>query len=410
LNKLIVTRWREHICTALADNRTILQINLEPEDSGTLLDNIYVGKVQNIKKNINSAFVDIGGGVTGYYSMTDNPIPIFAGVSPSGGISYDPSRPASKLKAGDEIIVQVAKDAVKTKSLVLTSRLTLTGKLAVVTLGKPGVGFSSKIHSSAWKAEIRPYLQEETENKFSLIARTNAKDASLEELLEEVRRLKEQLISILSRASSRKCYSLLYQGPSAFLTGIRNAYADQLEEIVTDDEQLFSQIREFLQQHQPEDEKKLRFYQDNLLSLTKLYSLEKIMEECLGKRVWLKSGGYLVIEPTEALVVIDVNTGKYSEKKTVQETILKINLEAAEEIARQLRLRNLSGIILVDFIDMEEDKHKQLLLEHLEKVVRNDPIKTNVVDITRLNLVELTRKKIQRPLYEQLAGIAIKEN
>lgn len=117
-----------------------------------------------------------------------------------------------------------------------------------------------------------------------------------------------------------------------------------------------------------------------------------------------------MIEPTEALVVIDVNTGKYSEKKTVQETILKINLEAAEEIARQLRLRNLSGIILVDFIDMEEDKHKQLLLEHLEKVVRNDPIKTNVVDITRLNLVELTRKKIQRPLYEQLAGIAIKEN
>ncbi len=133
--------------------------------------------------------------------------------------------------------------------------------------------------------------------------------------------------------------------------------------------------------------------------------MEKVLEECLSKRVWLKSGGYLVIEPTEALVVIDVNTGKYSEKKTMKETILKINLEAAEEIGRQLRLRNLSGIILVDFIDMEEEEHKKLLLDRLEKVVGKDPIKTLVVDITRLNLVELTRKKIQRPLYEQLAGM-----
>lgn len=394
MNKLLITRWKEHICTALADERKILQINVEPEKTETRLNNIYIGKVQNIKKNINSAFVDIGGGITGYYSITDNPESRFAGKNPG-----------RNLRIGDEIIVQVAKDAVKTKSLVLTSRITLTGKYAVLTLGKPGVGFSSKIHASGWKAEIRPYLQQETEDDFSIIIRTNGKDASLSELLEEIRQLKGQIKDILAKASCRSCYSLLYRGPEAFLTGIRNAYADQLKEIVTDDAGLFSQIDEFLRQCQPEDAGKLRFYQDELLPLSKLYQLEKIMEECLAKRVWLKSGGYLVIEPTEALVVIDVNTGKYSEKKTVKETILKINLEAAEEIGRQLRLRNLSGIILVDFIDMEEEEHKSRLLTHLEEVVRNDPIKTNVVDITRLNLVELTRKKIQRPLYEQLAGI-----
>ncbi len=393
LNKLIITRWKEHICTALAEEHHIVQIRVEPEEEKTRLNNIYIGKVQNIKKNINSAFVDIGG-ITGYYSITDNPYPLFADRNVN-----------RTLRAGDEIIVQVAKDAVKTKSLVLTSRLTLTGKLVVLTLGKPGIGFSGKIHASEWKAEMRPYLQEETEEYFFIIVRTNGKDASLSELLEEIRRLKKQMKEILAKASSRNCFSLLYQSPETFLTGIQNAYADELKEIVTDDAGLFSRIEEFLRLHQPEDAKKLRFYQDELLPLNKLYSVEKVLEECLSKRVWLKSGGYLVIEPTEALVVIDVNTGKYSEKKTMKETILKINLEAAEEIGRQLRLRNLSGIILVDFIDMEEEEHKKLLLDHLEKVVGKDPIKTLVVDITRLNLVELTRKKIQRPLYEQLAGM-----
>lgn len=394
MNKLLITRWKERICTALADEKKILQISVEPEEPETRLNNIYIGKVQNIKKNINSAFVDIGGGITGYYSITDNPQPLFAGGNLGRG-----------LHPGDELIVQVAKDAVKTKSMVLTSKISLTGKYAVLTLGNPGVGFSSKIHAAGWKAEIRPYLQRETEEKYSVIVRTNGKDASLSELLEEVGRLKEQMQEILAKASSRTCYSLLHKAPETFLTGIRNAYAEQLEEIVTDDAGLFSQIEEFLHQYQPEDTQKLRFYQDELLPLSKLYRLEKIMEECLSKRVWLKSGGYLVIEPTEALVVIDVNTGKYSEKKTVKETMLKINLEAAEEIGRQLRLRNLSGIILVDFIDMEEEEHRNRLLAHLEEVVRHDPIKTNVVDITRLNLVELTRKKIQRPLHEQLAGI-----
>lgn len=394
MNKLIITWWKEHICTALAQEQKILQIHIEPEKEKTRLNNVYIGKVQNIKKNINSAFVDIGGGVTGYYSITDNPEPLFASGLPRRG-----------LRPGDEIIVQVAKDAVKSKSLVLTSRITLTGKLVVLTLSKPGVGFSGKIHAPEWKSKIRPFLQEETEDRFFIIVRTNGKDASLSELVEEIRCLKKKLKEILSRASSRLCYSLLYQSPEAFLTGIQNAYADELKEIVTDDAGLFAKIEEFLHQRQPEDVKKLRFYQDELLPLGKLYALDKILEECLAKRVWLKSGGYLVIEPTEALVVIDVNTGKYSEKKTMKETILKINLEAAEEIARQLRLRNLSGIILVDFIDMEEEEHKKILLDHLEKVVSVDPIKTNVVDITRLNLVELTRKKIQRPLYEQLAGM-----
>ena len=138
------------------------------------------------------------------------------------------------------------------------------------------------------------------------------------------------------------------------------------------------------------------------MPLSKLYSLDTALERALSKRVWLKSGGYLVIEPTEAMVVIDVNTGKYTGKKSQEETIVKINLEAADEIGRQLRLRNLSGIILIDFIDMEKELHKKQVMEALQRAVSKDPVKTVVVEMTRLNLVEVTRKKVRKPLYEQI--------
>ena len=144
------------------------------------------------------------------------------------------------------------------------------------------------------------------------------------------------------------------------------------------------------------------FYQDEMVSLFHLYRLQRILDESLHKQVWLKSGGYLVIEPTEALTVIDVNTGKYSGKKNLRETLLKINLEAAKEVARQLRLRNLTGIIIVDFIDMKEEEDQKQLMQALRSYAASDTVKTTVVDMTALNLVEITRKKGKRPLYEQL--------
>ncbi|MDO5416422.1 MAG: ribonuclease E/G [Lachnospiraceae bacterium] len=394
MSKLIVTRMEGAVCTALSDDRKILQISLEPQEEGTLLNSIYIGRVQNVRKNINAAFVDIGNGMTGYYSLTDNHRHLYAD-----------NKEHKELHIGDEIIVQIEKEAVKTKAPVLTGRITFTGKYTVLTAGKQGVGFSNKITDRGWKAAMKPVLQEAVGNEQALIVRTNGKDASQEELLAEIRHLKELYVNLLKTASYRSCYSLLYQAPAGFLSGIRDAYADQLQEIVTDDEALYSQMQHFLEQEQPEDRGKLRLYQDELLSLTKLYSLERAVELALSKHVWLKSGGYLVIEPTEALVVIDVNTGKYSGKKTMAETILKINLEAAEEIGRQLRLRNLSGIIIVDFIDMKAEEDRRRLLEHLDAVVRRDPVKTTVVEITRLNLVELTRKKIHRPLHEQMAAL-----
>lgn len=317
------------------------------------------------------------------------------------------------LKQGDEIIVQVIRDAVKTKDPVLSSNLNFTGKYSVVTLGKTQIGFSAKITDPVWKEEVKEYLlalKEETgRNGFGVIVRTNAKETTKEVIGEEVLALKQRMDELLAKAENRTCFTLLEGAEPSFILSLRDTYAASLQSVITDDKICYEEMRRYLDKNQKADLEKLQFYQDPLLPLIKLYKLEAALEEALERRVWLKSGGYLVIEPTEALTVVDVNTGKYSGKKNAEDTILKINLEAAAETARQLCLRNLSGIIIVDFIDMAREEHKQQLLTALEGELKKDPVKTVLVDMTKLGLVEITRKKVRKPLHE-VYGRGVKPN
>ena len=409
LNKLLITRWGNQILTALTENGKCRSLNLEPAEKTGILGNIYIGKVKNIVKNINSAFIDLGNGLTGYYSLTDNKTHLFTDAAAK---TQDSHRP---LRQGDAILVQVDRDAVKTKDPVLTSNLNFTGKYLVLTQGKKQIGFSGKIRDKAWKQHMQNLLEKETAGSFGLsfglIVRTNAREAGEEEILQELELLARRRQTLLASASHRTCYSLLASSEPSYIRSIRDAYTSELEAVVTDDKDCYEAVRQYLEENQPEDLEKLSFYEDPMLSLSKLYSLETALEQALGKHVWLKSGGYLVIEPTEALTVIDVNTGKYAGKKTQAETIFKINQEAAAETARQLRLRNLSGIIVVDFIDMETEEERLRLMSLLERELLKDPVKTVLVDMTRLGLVEITRKKVKRPLAEQVraAGYPIKE-
>lgn len=373
---------------------SIVSLNLEPEEERSILGNIYIGKVKNIVGNIGAAFVEIGDGCMGYLNLADS----FLHHASAGESDR-------KLRAGDEIVVQVERDAVKTKAPVLTGNLNFTGRYIVLTAGKRQLGFSSKLSDMDWKKQIKPILEAEKEEDFGIIVRTNAPEASFDTILEELKSLKALYHKVMGDAAHRTCCSLLYRTPPAYLADIRDSFHGSLESVVTDEPDICESIKTYLETFQPGDLQKLTFYDDTLLPLLKLYKAEKAMSEALGKRVWLKSGGYLVIEPTEALCVIDVNTGKYSGKKNLHDTIMKINTEAAVEIARQLRLRNLSGIIIIDFIDMKTEEDQRGLLSVLSRVLSKDPVKTSVVEITKLNLVEVTRKKIRRPFYEQAALI-----
>ncbi|MDR7814056.1 ribonuclease E/G [Lacrimispora sp.] len=390
MNKLIITRWNGSVITLLQSGKETVQVNIEPEENQSVLGNIYIGKVNHIVKNINAAFVDIGGGQMGYLSLSDANI-----------LFVDQRTYNGKLRQGDEIIVQVERDAVKTKAPVLTGNLNVTGRYFVLTSGKKQIGFSTKITDQAWKQEMKSYLESRKDEDFGMIVRTNAYKVPKEELESELIQLMDSFKEMLDNAKHRTCYSLLYSSAPSYLTGLRDSLKSSLEAVITDEPDIYEAIKDYLTQCQPEDLGLLTWYEDNLLPLGKLYRIEKTMDEALGKRVWLKSGGYLVIEPTEALVVIDVNTGKYSGKKELRETIKKVNLEAAEEIGHQLRLRNLSGIIIIDFIDMEAEEDRRILMERLEGILSKDPVKTTVVEMTKLNLVEVTRKKIRKPLYEQ---------
>lgn len=396
LNKLAITRWKGRILTALLTDGVLQELCLEEDTS--ILGNIYIGKVKNVVKNLNSAFVDFGEGRTGYYSLAENPVSIHT------------TGTTGSLKAGDEIVVQVAKEAVKTKDPVLTANLNFTGKYAVLTAGKTVIGFSAKIGDKEWKDGLKPKLEALTQGKAGLIIRTNAYQVEEEVLMREIRHLMGEYEKVLSDAPYRTCYSLLYQALPSYIGSLNSCPEGTLEAVVTDDEGIYESLRGYAQTYQPELMTRIQAYQDPMVSLSKLLGLETALEQICQKRTWLKSGGYLVIEQTEAMVVIDVNTGKYSGKKSQEETIRRINLEAAQEICHQLRLRNLSGIILIDFIDMKSEEDKLLLMDTLKRCALKDPVKTTVIDMTPLGLVELTRKKGRRPLAEQIGRAKEKES
>lgn len=395
MNKLIITRWNGGIVTLLHSGKEVLQINVEAEQQGFSLGNVYIGKVNKLVKNINAAFVDIGNGQMGYLSLNEGM------VHYADGRAWD-----GRLKQGDDIIVQVERDAVKSKAPVLTGNINLTGRYFVLTTGKKQIGFSSKITDQTWKLNMKSYLEALKEEDFGIIVRTNAFGALEEELKNEFQSLHSSLKKLLEDAKYRTSYSLLYSGAPSYLSGIRDSLKSSLEAVITDQTDIYEALKNYLSENQPEDLSLLVSYEDPLLPLYKLYRIEKSMDEALGKKVWLKSGGYLVIEPTEALTVIDVNTGKYAGKKALRDTIMKINLESALEIGHQLRLRNLSGIIIIDFIDMELEEDRMLLVNRLHEILSKDPVKTTVVEITKLNLVEVTRKKIRKPLHEQIAQLS----
>ena len=190
-----------------------------------------------------------------------------------------------------------------------------------------------------------------------------------------------------------------------YLDLIKGARAGDLEEILTDSREVYEKVQTYLEGFQPEDLDKLTFYQDKLQPLYKKYPVEASIDEALRERIWLKSGGYLVIQMTEALTSIDVNTGKYDGKKQSEETFLKINLEAAKEAARQMRLRNLAGIIIIDFINMKKEENNECLLSEMRKFLRQDPVLTVLVDMTPLGLVEITRKRTRKTVAEQMKAL-----
>lgn len=399
-NRYVITRLsfhgQEYLAYAVFDEKPrLLEITCERALQTGILGNLYIGRVKDVVPNLNAAFIEIGEGITCYYSMEDYKHPLF-----TRKIGKKP------LCVGDELVVQVAKDAVKTKFPVVTTNLNFTGRYLVLTTEKSSVGVSAKLTKDKrqeLKELFSSVLKEEregnTSERFGIVVRTNAGTASSEELMREYQELKEEYETFRSTVIHKTPFSLLKQAKPFYLKELEGLTLSPDDEVVTDDEEVYVTLRDSGLLTEPQQ---LRLYTDTAYPLAKLYSIENGIEEALREKVWLKSGAYLIISPTEALTLIDVNSGKNTAGKDANANFLKINKEAAAEIARQLRLRNISGICIVDFINMKGKEAQDELMHTFRMELKRDRIPVQLVDITKLGLVELTRKKVKRSLAEQL--------
>lgn len=391
MKQFVFTEWNKKKLGILFEDGKAMEIRCYEADS--ILGNVYRARVSNLSPNINAAFVDIKKGESCYLSMDD----------------YH----GEKLKVGDLVTVQIVRDKIKTKRYAVTTDISLQGDYAVTTLFAP-VGVSSKITDSARKKELKTLMQNlliaEQDAQFYLaegnvaeierikkltlggIIRTQAEHAEDAAITREIEGQARLLYSIMKKSEYATQYTCLYHTEVEYIKDIRRMHALQDVEIVTDIPEVTEAISE------------IPLYTDEY-TLTLRYSLASLLEKTLSKRAYLKSGAYLVIEPTEAMTVIDVNSGKSIKGKNAEEQFLKINIEAAKEIARQLRLRNISGIVMIDFINMKEESHNHELMKNLAEYVRTDPVRTTVVDMTKLGLVELTRQKGKRALHEVFSEI-----
>lgn len=406
--KILILKLYNKLLCLLLNGTHIISAHAQNEKAISIGD-IYIGKVQNISRNINAAFVDLGNKYLTFLPLAEAKAALVLNRNLDG-----------TLKSGDEILVQITKEPMKTKLAGVTTRISLSGRYVVAGTRTPGqksagplpdcvsketahtngnVQVSSKLNKKQQQRFRSLEALQELSREYQIIVRTNAGTLTEEgPLLEEVMQLTEKLKHLLAIADKRTCYSCLYRSKPDYITFIQNTYRTEYEEVVTDLPDIYEILRESFQG----TDIPIRFYEDSLLPLHKLYSVEMRIKELLDTKVWLKSGGYLVIEPTEALISIDVNTGKCETGKNAEETFLKINLEAAEMIALQLRARNLSGIILVDFINMKHKEHEQQLIESMRKLLKRDPVTANVVDLTELGLMELTRKKTDPSFARQM--------
>ncbi len=391
--KLLIEKRDNRIRTYFIEDGDIVEIHsasASPSEADRhRLGDIYIGKVSNIVPNIGAAFIEIEKGVNCYYDMKDVKSAIFTHKSGN-----------KQLCIGDELVVQISREAIKTKAPTVTGNLSFTGRYAVLTHGNTRIGVSSKI-PKALREEYKRELAGLQNDDFGLIVRTNAKDAPFEDVLEEINALKDEYYSLVRTAETRVCFSCLKSAPPSYIADLKNVYMDGMEAIIIGDHDLYTRIHMFFQAELPEKLDLLELYDNPSFPLDKLYSTQTALDKALMERAWLKTGGYLIIQPTEALTVIDVNSGKNTSKSDSEDGAMKVNLEAAREAARQIRLRNLSGIILVDFINLKRDENTHRLLHEFRYYLSKDPIQTTLVDMTTLGLVEVTRKKVRRPLHEE---------
>ena len=369
----------------------LVEHHVTRSDRASVVGNVYLGRVRNVLPGMEAAFVDFGEAKNG--------------VLYAGDIQHDPAQHGKRrprieeaLKKGDEVLVQVVKDAMGEKGARLTNQISLPGRYLVLVPNSDVQGISRRLPDED-RQRLRDIIRDVKPEGYGVIVRTAAAAASKGEIRSDIERLTKIWDEIKSSGNGGNSPRPVYQEPALLLRVLREHYTPDFRRLMIDDPEAYEAVIDYLKDIDPDLIKTVQLYEDEL-PLFERFHVEDQLRKALDRKVWLPSGGHLVIDRTEALTVIDVNTGKFVGSSSLEETVLQNNLEAAEEIGRQLRLRDIGGIIVIDFIDMETETNQRALLRKLRETLAMDKTRTQVFDVSNLGLVEMTRKNVSEGLLE----------
>jgi len=438
--EIIINAGANETRIAITEDGRLAELFVETANKEKMVGDIYLGKIAKVMPGIKAAFIDIGLGQDGFLHFSDignrfeeysamigdedengdepkEPAAAEAAVAAPGAEqhrsappppappqearsrtnNHRPPRRDIQLEKGQEIIVQITKEPVGKKGVRVTSEVSLAGRFLVLLPFDGKIGISKKISSFKEKRRLRKIVQTILPEGFGVIIRTVAEGKDESSLTNDLKDLIDTWREVEKTVKSEKAPCLLYKDMSTTSSVIRDLFSNDVSRVVIDSRKLHKEIRAYIKYTSAQLLDKIELHKDRR-PIFDVYGIEKEIETTLARKVWLKSGGYIIIEPTEAMVVIDVNSGRYAAKKEQEQNSLRTDLEAAREICRQLRLRDIGGIIVCDFIDLDDERNKRKVYEELKKEFRKDRAKVTVLPMTEFGLVQITRQRIRQAI------------
>lgn len=413
---------------AIAEDGRLAELYVETPEKVRTVGDIYLGRVQKVMPGIRAAFIDIGQQADGFLHFSDiaenmdsfssmideSDIEVDDGTDHSDEMTHhengsdvatapapvkkEPAEPAKEfipsLERNQEILVQIVKEPIAKKGSRITTNITLAGRFLVLMPFSNTIGVSKKIYNFREKRRLKKIVAEMLPENFGVIIRTNAEGVEEEAFRKDISMLLEKWNSIQENLKSAKAPECVYNDANMVSSVMRDLLNDQVDRIVVDDKKVYKEIKNYVRWAMPDLEEQIYNYKGKA-PIFDAVGIEKDVESAFSRKVWLRSGGYIIIEQTEAMVVVDVNSGRYAAKREQEMNSLKTNLEAAREICHQLRLRDIGGIIVVDFIDLQDEKNRKKIYDELKKEFKKDRAKSNVVPMTEFGLIQITRQRIR---------------
>jgi ribonuclease G len=416
-SEIIVNRTGRETRIALMENAQLAELHVDRGDNRSYVGNVYFGKVVRVLPGMQAAFVDIGleraaflyaGDIYPEFldknigKEIDDPDMTVAEAAPRAVPRTGQPPIQDLIEEGQELLVQVAKDPISTKGARIKTHITLPGRFTVFMPTVDHVGISRRIEKDRERRKLRDFVEKNRPKNAGFIVRTVCEGQPLSSLKQDMDFLTSAWARIQEAAKTAKAPSVIHADHDLVLRVVRDSFNDSIDRMVIDERSIYDNVMAFVKDFAPQLREKVRLYRGSE-PIFDTFGVETELNRSLGRKVWLKSGGYLIIDQTEALTAIDVNSGKFVGSSSLEDTTLAINLEAAQEIGYQLRLRNIGGIIVLDFIDMEKAPNRERVYRSMEDILRGDRARTNLLKISDLGLIEMTRKRVQEDLVSSIS-------